>query len=116
MVVEVNVGDQGHGHLGEDVGQGRSGQGHREGGGDRGEVDHADKLHKAMRDILSDTGTAPQAIDQIIYVGGSSLLSVVQDTAKTLFPEAEHRVSEVFTAVADGLAIAAETRQHAHPA
>ncbi len=79
-------------------------------------ADHADKLHKAMRDILSNTGTAPQAIDQVIYVGGSSLLSVVQDTAKTLFPEAEHRVSEVFTAVADGLAIAAETRQHAHPA
>ena len=71
---------------------------------------NAAKLDQAMVDILTDTGTAAQDVTQVIYVGGSSLLSVVQDTAKARFPQAEHKVSEVFTAVADGLAIAAERR------
>lgn len=71
---------------------------------------HAAKLDLAMMDILTDTGTAAQDVTQVIYVGGSSLLSVVQDTAKARFPQADHKVSEVFTAVADGLAIAAERR------
>lgn len=72
-------------------------------------ADHAQKLHSAMQGILTETRTAPEDITQVIYVGGSSLLSVVQDTAKALFPDADHKVAEVFTAVADGLAIAAES-------
>lgn len=70
---------------------------------------HAAKLANAMQAILTDTQTAPTEVSQVIYVGGSSLLSVVQDTAKSLFPEADHKVAEVFTAVADGLALAAES-------
>ncbi|WP_412555269.1 Hsp70 family protein [Shimia sp. MIT1388] len=73
---------------------------------------HAAKLDQAMVDILTDTGTAAQDVTQVVYVGGSSLLSVVQNTAKARFPQADHKVSEVFTAVADGLAIAAERRQN----
>ncbi len=61
-----------------------------------------------MLDILSETNTAAQDVTQVIYVGGSSLLSVVQATAKARFPQAAHKVSEVLTAMADGLASAAE--------
>ncbi|GAA6179426.1 MULTISPECIES: Hsp70 family protein [unclassified Shimia] len=71
--------------------------------------DHATRLHSAMQGILTETNTEASDIAQVIYVGGSSLLSVVQDTAKSLFPQADHKVAEVFTAVADGLALAAES-------
>ena len=46
-------------------------------------------------------------IDEVIYVGGSSLMSMVTDTMEQVFPNARHSFSEVFTAVADGLALSA---------
>ena len=44
-------------------------------------------------------------VDRIVYVGGSSLMSVVPETMRAIFPEAEHSFASVFTAVAEGLAI-----------
>ena len=46
-------------------------------------------------------------IGQVIYVGGSSLMDLVTRTMRTRFPAAHHSFGEVFTGVADGLAISA---------
>lgn len=69
---------------------------------------YAAALHDGAQRTLeiADLGTAQ--VDRIIYVGGSSLMSIVPDSMKALFPSAQHEFSEVFTAVTDGLAIASE--------
>ncbi|MEM9584694.1 MAG: Hsp70 family protein [Pseudomonadota bacterium] len=46
-------------------------------------------------------------LEQVIYVGGSSLMRVVSSAMQAEFPACQHSYSNVFTAVADGLAIAA---------
>lgn len=46
-------------------------------------------------------------VDRVVFVGGSSLLSLVQQQMRAAFPKAEMEMSEVFTAVVHGLAIAA---------
>ena len=46
-------------------------------------------------------------IGQIVFVGGSSLMAVIEDTMVRLFPHATLERTEAFTAVAAGLAIAA---------
>jgi hypothetical chaperone protein len=68
---------------------------------------HAELLCGGARDVLAMAAIEASAVDRVIYVGGSSLMSMVSDTMQVAFPNAEHAFSEVFTAVADGLAIAA---------
>ncbi|TJZ81811.1 Hsp70 family protein [Paracoccus hibiscisoli] len=68
---------------------------------------HAAQLREGATETLRRAGLSDTDIDQVIYVGGSSLLSIVQQTLRAQFPDADHRAHEVFTAVADGLAIAA---------
>lgn len=46
-------------------------------------------------------------VETVIYVGGSSLMAMVSRAMHGMFPTAQHQTREVFTAVADGLAIAA---------
>ena len=67
---------------------------------------HAEQLRAAAEETMRRAGLAPSSLDRVIYVGGSSLMSVVPRTMRALFPQAEHSFAEVFTAVADGLAIA----------
>lgn len=57
-------------------------------------------------ETLKLAGLKPGQIDKVVYVGGSSLISQIPDALKQVFPDANHEFSEVFTAVADGLAIA----------
>lgn len=71
---------------------------------------HAELLRGGARDVLEMAGIDAGAVDRVVYVGGSSLMSMVSDTMREAFPTAEHAFSEVFTAVADGLAIAAAGR------
>jgi len=47
-------------------------------------------------------------VERVIYVGGSSLMAMVSDAMGEQFPDARHSFANVFTAVTDGLAIAAE--------
>jgi len=68
---------------------------------------HADRLRAAAQETLQLAGLDASRIDRVIYVGGSSLMSVVSDTLRTEFQTARHSFAEVFTAVADGLARAA---------
>ena len=64
-------------------------------------------LHEGVRDTLQRAGVDAGAIDHVIYVGGSSLMSMVAQAARAECPDAQHSFSKVFTAVTDGLAIAA---------
>ena len=52
-------------------------------------------------------GLSPDQVDHIVFVGGSSLLSVVSTAIAQAFPKSKLIYSEVFTAVADGLALTA---------
>lgn len=67
----------------------------------------SDSIQTGALETLAMADCAPARVDRVIYVGGSSLMSFVTNTMKGTFPEAQHEFSEVFTAVADGLAIAA---------
>lgn len=68
---------------------------------------HADALAQGARETLRMAGVDAREVGQVIYVGGSSLMAMVSAAMRAEFPAARHSFSEVFTAVADGLAIAA---------
>ncbi len=65
------------------------------------------KLDEGACHTLGLAGLVPQDVTKVVYVGGSSLMSMVPKTMKTRFPDADHSFANVFTAVTDGLAIAA---------
>lgn len=56
---------------------------------------------------LTDAGIAPATVDVVVFVGGSSLLAAIRAELARRLPNARQELSEVFTAVAHGLAIAA---------
>jgi hypothetical chaperone protein len=66
----------------------------------------AQMLRMGAQETVQMAGLRPDQVNRVIYVGGSSLMSMVQETMRTQFPDAAHSFTEVFTAVADGLAIA----------
>ena len=68
---------------------------------------HADALAEGAHETLRIAGLDVACVEKVVYVGGSSLMSMVSQTMKEQFPQAVHSFSEVFTAVADGLSIAA---------
>ncbi|MEM9145848.1 MAG: Hsp70 family protein [Pseudomonadota bacterium] len=67
-------------------------------------------LRTGAEETLRLAGLDPTRIDRVIYVGGSSLMAVVTEEMNRLFPDARHAFTEVFTAVADGLSLAAGRR------
>ena len=71
---------------------------------------HADALAEGARETLAIAGMEVACVEKVVYVGGSSLMSMVSQTMTEQFPQAVHSFSDVFTAVADGLAIAARDR------
>jgi hypothetical chaperone protein len=75
---------------------------------------HAEALEAGARETLRIAGLDAGSVGKVVYVGGSSLMSLVSQTMRTLFPKAVHSFGEVFTAVADGLAIAAGDAKQAH--
>ena len=68
---------------------------------------HAETVRQAALKTLVDAQLAPNDIGQIVFVGGSSLMHVIIEAMTDLFPDATLERTEAFTAVADGLAIAA---------
>jgi hypothetical chaperone protein len=68
---------------------------------------HAETVRQAALQTLVDAQLAPNDIGQIVFVGGSSLMHVIIEAMTDLFPDATLERTEAFTAVADGLAIAA---------
>lgn len=71
---------------------------------------YADQIAACATETLTQADVAPSSVDQIVYVGGSSLLGVLQQRMEALLPDAQPETSEVFTAVVDGLALAAAGR------
>ena len=70
---------------------------------------YADQIGACALDTVQEAGCDPRSVDRVVYVGGSSLMSVIRDRVEQQFPEATPETSEVFTAVVDGLAQAAES-------
>lgn len=68
---------------------------------------HQQTLYKGALETLTLAGLPPAQVTKVIYVGGSSLMAMVTEAMTQAFPQAEHSFSKVFTAVANGLAIAA---------
>ncbi len=64
---------------------------------------------RAIRDAIGETlthaGIGPEAVGRVIFVGGSSLLSVVEAEVRAALPGARAERSDVFTAVVRGLAL-----------
>jgi len=60
----------------------------------------------AMETLVMANCPAP-LVDKVIFVGGSSLMSVVGCAISEILPNAEIAYSDAFTAIVDGLAIAA---------
>lgn len=70
-------------------------------------AEHRGQLRAAAAETLTLAGIAPEQVGRVILVGGSSLMRVVSEEAGALCPGAEILRSEAFTAVVDGLALAA---------
>ncbi len=64
-------------------------------------------LYEAAAETLRMAGVAPNDVGSVILVGGSSLMGFVAEEALRLCPAAQLLRSEAFTAVVDGLALAA---------
>ncbi|BBU53795.1 molecular chaperone DnaK [Mameliella alba] len=69
---------------------------------------YGDEIAMCALDTLRMADCAPDKVDQVVYVGGSSLLGAVRNAMSRALPNAKPVDSEVFTAVVHGLAIAAE--------
>lgn len=67
---------------------------------------YREDLRAAAAETLTAAGIAPEAIDDVVLVGGSSLMRLVSEEMRALCPKAEIRTAEAFTAVVDGLALA----------
>ena len=67
---------------------------------------YAATLLVTAQETLDFAGLDAARIDRVIYVGGYSLMKMVTTTMEMRFPKAAHTFTEVFSAVADGLALA----------
>lgn len=67
---------------------------------------HKARLHEAAAKTIELAGAEPGAIERVILVGGSSLMSFVSEEIGKLCPKAQIVRSQAFTAVIDGLALA----------
>ncbi|MFZ3583284.1 Hsp70 family protein [Loktanella sp. DJP18] len=63
------------------------------------------QIKDAAYETLSDT--APRDVAAVVFVGGSSLMGTMTQAMANLFPHARQVRAQAFTAVSDGLAIAA---------
>lgn len=70
---------------------------------------YADQIADCALETVTLAGCAPEAVDRVVYVGGSSLMAVIRNRVEQKFPKAVPETSEVFTAVVDGLAQAADS-------
>ncbi|TNC52963.1 Hsp70 family protein [Rubellimicrobium rubrum] len=70
----------------------------------------ASSIVDGARRAIAKAGITPDAITHVVHVGGSSLLVPVRQAMTDLFPQAQPVDTAAFTAVAEGLAIAAGER------
>ena len=70
---------------------------------------YADRIRDSALETLALGQCRPEQVDTVVFVGGSSLMTFVEQTISQTFPMAKRHHSNAFTAVVDGLAIAAAT-------
>ncbi|WP_299564703.1 Hsp70 family protein [uncultured Sulfitobacter sp.] len=70
--------------------------------------DLAQEIARAALRTVTDAGIAPNGITHLVFVGGSSLMGVVEETLCPQFPGAAVHRGSALTAIADGLALGAE--------
>ena len=68
---------------------------------------HTTAIRTCAAETMDIAGITPDQIAKIVFVGGSSLLQNIETAMVGLFPQATLERGEAFTAVADGLALAA---------
>lgn len=66
----------------------------------------AGQIGEAAEATLEQAGVAPDAVTHIIFVGGSSLMQVVEDALTARLPRAAVHRGAALTAIVDGLALA----------
>ncbi|OAN84908.1 Hsp70 family protein [Sulfitobacter geojensis] len=66
----------------------------------------ADQIGTAAEATLAAAEVEPDAVDKLIFVGGSSLMQVVQDALTTRLPRAQVHRGAALTGIVDGLALA----------
>ena len=74
-------------------------------------TDHTIKIQDCAKETLAMAGVTATSVDTVIFVGGSSLMSVVEGAMSNIFPSASLKYAEAFTAIVDGLAIGTERTQ-----
>jgi hypothetical chaperone protein len=67
---------------------------------------HAQKIQDCATETLALAGLPASSVDTVIFVGGSSLMSVIEATMVDIFPAANLKYADAYTAIVDGLAIA----------
>ena len=70
---------------------------------------HAQKIQDCATETLALAGLPASSVDTVIFVGGSSLMSVVEAAMVDIFPSANLKYADAFTAIVDGLAIASDS-------
>ena len=65
----------------------------------------AAQMGDAAETTLQNAGIAPEAVDRLIFVGGSSLMEVVEAALRARFPRAEVHRGAALTAIVEGLAL-----------
>ena len=68
---------------------------------------YAGQIRAAAEETCAMAGVPVADVGRVVFVGGSSLMAVVEDALCAAFPQARLEYTNAFTAVVDGLAIAA---------
>ena len=72
-----------------------------------------DSMARALEATLEHAGVRAADVEEVMLVGGSSLMTLVTDTIQECCPRATLARGEAFTAIVDGLAYAAEDKDRA---
>ena len=65
----------------------------------------ADQIGEAAEVTLAQAGVEATSVNKLIFVGGSSLMQVVEDALTKRLPSAQVHRGAALTAIVDGLAI-----------
>ncbi len=57
--------------------------------------DHTSRLETGVQEALRLADLTAEQIDRVVYVGGSSLMAIVPETMRRVFPDAEHSFASV---------------------
>lgn len=71
---------------------------------------HAHSIQNCAMETLKLASLPLASVDTVIFVGGSSLMSVIEVAMVDIFPHATLKYADAFTAIVDGLAIATAQR------